>query len=97
MFNLDMINGEIAELEAKTPTYATMERLAWLYIVRDHNTLGNCPERADSAISYDGDSDFAKLIYGRRTADVLPVMDELMSTLEQMQPRLYNMVMDRLR
>lgn len=96
MLNLDMITGEITELEAKTPTYATVERLAWLYIVRDHNVLGNVPDRVENAIFYDGDSDFAKLVNGRKQADILPVFDELMSTLMTMAPRLYNMVMEML-
>ena len=97
MINLDMINGEITELEAKTPTYATVERLAWLYIVRDHSTIGAAPERAENVIFYDGESDFAKAVNGRKTADIMRVLDELMSTLMAMQPRLYNMVMDMLK
>ena len=96
MINLDMINGEITELEAKTPTYATIERLAWLYIVRDHCAIGNSPERTANVIFYDGESDFAKIVNGRKTADIMRVLDELMSTLMAMQPRLYNMVMDML-
>ena len=34
MVDLDIINGTIAEWEAKDLTFLVVERLAWLYIVR---------------------------------------------------------------
>lgn len=36
MRNCEIIEQEIAELEAKQIDYGTAEKLAWLYIVRDH-------------------------------------------------------------
>ena len=36
MVDLDIINGTIAEWEAKDLTFLVVERLAWLYIVRDN-------------------------------------------------------------
>lgn len=52
---------------------------------------------ADSgSISIDSGSDFAKAINGRPQAEVLPVLDELMSTIKVMNERLYNGVMRRL-
>ena len=36
MTNCEIIEQEIAELEAKQIDYSTAEKLAWLYIVRDH-------------------------------------------------------------
>ena len=44
----------------------------------------------------DGNSEFAKLIDGRNQREVIPIIDELMSTLQIIQPRLYNAVMDKL-
>lgn len=36
MTNSEIIEQEIAELECKQIDYATAQKLAWLYIVRDH-------------------------------------------------------------
>ena len=36
MVNVETIEQEILELEKKDASYAVVERLAWLYIVRDH-------------------------------------------------------------
>ena len=44
----------------------------------------------------DGDSEFARLVDGRNQTEVIPILDELMSTLQIIQPRLYNAVMDKL-
>lgn len=39
MVDLDIINGTIAEWEAKDLTFLVVERLAWLYIVRDNAVM----------------------------------------------------------
>ena len=49
-----------------------------------------------STIEIDSNSEFARAIDGREQRDVLPVMDELMDTLNVIQPRLYNVVMNKL-
>lgn len=40
--------------------------------------------------------EFARAIDGREQSEILPVMDELMSTLNVIQPRLYDAVMNKL-
>ena len=50
----------------------------------------------DEIIIADGDSEFSRLIDGRSQREVIPVIDELMSTLQIIQPRLYNAVMDKI-
>lgn len=37
MLDLNVIEREIIDLEKRDTSYATVERLAWLYTVRDHN------------------------------------------------------------
>lgn len=102
MPNLDILNGEIASLESKTLTYPIAERLAWLYIVRDHCCMGQQPvvniasEPVDTHIEYTSDTDFSRAIHGRKCADIWPVMDELMSTIQALMPRLYDNVMQKL-
>ena len=48
-------------------------------------------------ITIDSDTDFAQVIDGRKQADIWPVLDDLMSVLRDMVPRLYDKVMSRLR
>lgn len=47
-------------------------------------------------IMAEGESEFARVIDGRNQREVVPIIDELMSTLQIVQPRLYNAVMDKL-
>lgn len=47
-------------------------------------------------LTYDGESEFARLIHGRRQEDILPVMDELMEAIQVLNPRLYDSVIRKL-
>ena len=53
-------------------------------------------EQAPNRIDFDGDSDFARAIDGRDQEEVLPIINELMGTLQILYPRLYNAVMVKL-
>lgn len=44
-------------------------------------------------ITANGDSEFCKLVNGRNQSEVIPIIDELMSTLQVIQPRLYDAVL----
>ena len=97
MVNLDEINGEIAKLEAQPSTYVTIERLAWLYVVRDHLTVSPVTVPAVTGIEIPkGESEFMCNCSGKTINQVMEIMDELMHTLMVIQPRLYDAVMDRL-
>ena len=97
MLNLDEINGEIAQLENRPTTYATIERLAWLYIVRDHNTLAASPPAvAVEQTVPEGKTEFCRACAGKPIRSVMDVMDELMDTLHVVEPRLYNAVLQKL-
>lgn len=54
------------------------------------------PDQKPDEIVIDSDSEFARVIAGRKQEEVWPVMDELMDALKQLYPKLYNAVMDRL-
>ena len=99
MVIIDEINGEIAKLEAQTQTYQTIERLAALYIVRDHNTIptDRITPAETGPVQVEASSPFLSLCQGEPVCDVLAVMDELMSTLQVIVPKLYDGVMNRLR
>ena len=97
MINLDEINGEIAKLESQPSTYITIERLAWLYIVRDHLTVSPVSVPAVAGLEIpQGDSEFMCNCAGKTINQVMQIIDELMTTLSIIQPRLYSAVMDRL-
>ena len=51
---------------------------------------------APDRIVASGESEFAKAIDGRNQTEVIPVIDELMSTLQIIQPKLYNAVLNKL-
>ena len=93
MLSIEEIERAILEHEARDTTYANCERLAWLYIVRDH-ILQSQHQPAQTAIL--GDSDFLRVAAGKDPAQVMLVMDELMTVLLATQPQLYQSVLRRL-
>ena len=48
-------------------------------------------------IHYDSGTDFSQAINGRNQAEVWPIIDELISSIQVLMPRLYDGVMQRLR
>lgn len=53
--------------------------------------------QSESIIDYQSDTDFSQAVNGRKAADIWPIMDELMETIQVLQPRLYDGVMRKLR
>jgi hypothetical protein len=94
MLNIDKINEEILALESRDTTYAVAEKLAWLYIVRDN--LVRYQEQEQKLLKGHGQSDFLKLISGKGEETVFQILDELMSTLNVLHPKLYESVLKKL-
>lgn len=94
MINLEKINSEIIEMEKHDTTYATCERLAWLYIVRDH--LNGYAKQSMLTVDVTGESDFMRAVSGKSADEVWGIMDELMNTLKVVSPNLYNGVMRKI-
>lgn len=100
------VREAIAEMQGqKSPNANTCIKLAAYYTILDHITgetkeitpvdymySGSDPE----SIIIDSDSDFALRIAKKRQPDVWPVIDELMTTLHVINPRLYDAVMIKL-
>ena len=88
----------------KSPNAQTCIKLAAYYTILDHITekpvADDKPMMSSGAspdtIDYDGESDFARAIRGKSQDEVFAVIDELMTTLQVMHPRLYTGVMCRL-
>ncbi len=93
MLNLDVINDEILMLESKRDTtYAVVEKLAPLYIVRDH-LAGVAPAGQPTPLGVNGETDFLQAVSGKDSVQVFAIVDELMTTLQATNARLYNAVM----
>ena len=97
MISIEQINGEISVLEEEKPTHVIMQKLASLYIVRDHMGIGE-PQLAviQSMPSLGTKSEFAQLIDGMDIKSFALIMDDLMNTLAIINPRLYESVMIKL-
>ena len=69
--------------------------------VQDAPQIPTIPVQSFSAepevIEYEGDSEFARLCREQSVSFIMPILDELMDTLQAIQPRLYEAVMRRLR
>lgn len=106
MIREDDLREAIAEMQGqKNPNANTCIKLAAYYTILDHITEQEprtvysdmaSYSAGSSAIEYEGESDFAKTIKGRDPSDVWPVLDELMTTLQVMHPRLYSGVMAKI-
>ena len=98
------LDSAIAECQGKrNPDAKTCIMLAAFYTIK--NEMFGEEKKADysfepapyrNIIEIDSDSDFARAIDGREQKDIMPVLDELMETIQIIQPRLYSAVMDKL-
>ena len=100
------LDEAIAECVGKrNPVASDCIKLAAFYTIRDYMypqtpTVSQhtyAPPPTDPLIDYQSDSEFANVIDGKRQRDVLPVLDELMETLEAINPRLHDAVIRKLR
>ena len=94
MIDLETIEREISEVESvRDTTYRTCERLAWLYIVRDHLR----PTKADQNTQFMAGSDFLSACSGVSFPKLMSILDAHMSALAVVQPKEYESVMDKIR
>ena len=54
-------------------------------------------ETFEKIIQYTSDTEFSRMIDGRDAADIWPIIDELMTTVQTLMPRLYDGVLRELR
>ena len=96
MTNLDIINEEIESLERKEINYAVAEKLASLYIVRDHMQMTDImPVKTE--VQPDNRSEFLIAVSGIPADQAWAIMDELMTTLKAVNERLYDGVMRKIK
>jgi len=95
MISLDTIEKEISELETRDTSYATVERLAWLYICRDH--LKNDVVTQEAVVEVDTPTEFLTAVSGRPIFAVLHVLNDHMSVLGAVYPKEYNAILEKIR
>lgn len=95
MISLETVEREIDELECHETTYRVCERLAWLYVVRDHLRPQAVGESA-LVPNMEG-TEFLEAVSGKRTGDVMLLMDEHLSVIRTLYPKSYESIMQRIR
>ena len=96
MISLETIEREINEVESRCDTtYRTCERLAWLYVCRDH--LRPAQQEPPATTQETSGSDFLRACSGVPYPSLMQVLDEHMSALAVVQPREYDSLMGRIR
>ena len=98
MISIEQINGEIAVLEEEKPTYVIMEKLANLYIVRDHMTIK--PELAAETASvplYRGKSEFMEVCTGKDVTSVLEAINEHIEAIKILYPKEYTNLIEKIK
>ena len=101
----------IAECEGvRNPNASTCMKLAAFYTIKDKMyperaqkaqiepvsySMAASPTM-DNKIEYEGDTAFSTAIHGMDMQKLIPVIDELMSTLQVVSPRIYDGVMRKL-
>jgi len=101
------LQAAIAECQGvRNPTANTCIKLAAFYTIKNElfgktEQLEQLPSYSyasppENTITFDSGSEFSQLINGKSQDEVLKVIDELMQTLEVINPRLYDGVLRKL-
>ena len=106
MLDAREIDSEIAKWEALESSYPNYAKLADLYVIRremqkqepaEESYSWGYPSASAETLDQYGDSDFLRAVSGKNQAAVWEIMDDLMDTLQTVNPRVYNRVMERVR
>lgn len=106
MITVDELKAAIAECEGeRNPNANTCIKLAAYYTILSEKegralpySNSPAPTRPDIApVVYVPDTDFGRAIQGKETASVIEVMDELMTVIQAIQPRLYDGVIRKIK
>lgn len=95
MLSIEEVERTILELEKRDTTYATCERLAWLYIVHDHLAQRIVQEKARAA-DMDG-SPFLAACSGVEISEILRIVNEHMEAVRVIYPKEYSAVIEKIK
>lgn len=105
MITEQALQEAIAACEGELNTNAnTCYKLASYYTIRDKmfgnpEQLGSysyAPPPVEDTIGYQSDTEFGRLVSGRKTSEVMAVVDELVSVVQALNPRLYEVFIRKL-
>lgn len=100
MISIDEINKTILDLEQHDTTFATCEKLAWLYIVRDHidatRVASNDAMTRETSPEMEG-SEFLEAASRCDVASLLEVLNEHMNVVRALHPREYASLIDKIK
>lgn len=106
MIREEELQEAIAECQGeKNPNANTCIKLASYLTILDHQKAEEpkreiysyAPPQAEMLVDMSfSDTEFAEAVDGKKAEDVWRLMDELMTTLQVINPRLYNSVMRKL-
>lgn len=101
MFSKKELMDAIDELERSPSTYQNAEKLATFYLLYDHlygdqRMMSSSETLREVIIDKHGESEFLRQISGKDAESVWRVMDELMETIQMLQPRLYQATLERI-
>ena len=106
MITVDELKAAIAEMQGeRNPNANTCIKLAAYYTILNeleskepsYSYLPAPVAPVEEKIGYYSETDFGHTIQGRDTTDIMSVIDELMTVLQAIQPRLYDGVMRKIR
>lgn len=103
MFTRNELLDSIEELERSPKTFQNIQKLATFYSIYDHlygYSYSSAPAKEsvkEVIIGKHGDSEFLQIIEGKEADKVYSVLDELMETIQALQPRLYEATLQQLR
>lgn len=105
MIRVEDLQEAIAECQGqRNPNAQTCIKLAAYYTILDHIT-GEKPQVAPIKIpiiekepgySYSSGTEFAEAVRGKSMDEIMPVIDELMSALTVLHPKLYQATIQKL-
>lgn len=93
------LTDAINELERSPRSYQDCAKLATFYSLYDHlypEVMPGYSGAEQSVVELYGDSDFLQAIAGKDAAFAWELMDELMSAIKVLNPRLYDSVFRKL-
>lgn len=104
------LDEAIAECQGqRNPNASTCLKLAAFYTIKQH-MFGKGEQQehfdepvssysfsaGDDVIKYESETEFGKMVSGRKASEVMPILDELIETLKIINPRLYDAAMRKL-
>ena len=95
--NIVEINEEIETLEKGETNWTNIQKLSWLYIVKDHMThtdINASYAPTDIMPRYEGE--FGQAVSGKDINGLMNILSEHMSVIKVLHPKEYQAVLDRI-